>query len=823
MSESPPKSAVATLAERLARAVVARPLLTLGLVLVVLAGSAWLARGLEVDTALSALLPENAPETREVDVVGKKLGGTIELVIAVGGPKEPRLEFARRLVTALRELPSIRWAELEYPVDFFIKRRAWFLSLKKLGKLAESIDVAIQRARARANPLYVDLEDDDEKKQSKPDDWAQINKTRKEVTDRLPRIYTSKDGKWLFLRVKPNVMGSEMSRITKILANVKAVVKRLDPHKDRLEVRYAGALPVNVEQHARMTADIQRASIIALVLVLLLTTAYIRRAAATVVLALPLLVGLATTLAITTLTIGRLNLVSGFLVSALIGLGIDFGVHLYLRFLEELRRSGDKREAMIAAAGYTFPGCFTAAATTAAAFLSMTISDFRGFREYGEIASFGVLFTLVATFVALPPLAMLVTRLPREDAKARKPLRLPLVPRMAWVIVIASGAFFVFSCVVLPNVGWHNDFKQLRGKSEAVDFYEYVEAQLGTSLSPAAFMVDDIDQARRAAAILERYTHGKDRQLKRVMSLADLVPRQVSGKQKIMRRIEASLRKLLRKRRRLKKRDLERAEKALALVTVPPWSVDDVPQPYRRRFVSVDGKNTFVFAWSVSELYLDADLLTWADFLSAREKEIKAAGIKVTVLEENRVGARAIRETKREWPYVFAYATIAVVIVLLIDFRSPRKVALLVLSLGVGFAWIVGGMYITGIQLNIFNQSVLPTILGIGIDNAVHMQHRYDAEGPGSISKVLSTTGAAALLASVTTAIGFGSTVVAAHYGVNTLGWLSIIGITATFAASILFFLALLMLLERAPRARAVDAALRNREDQAAKSDADSG
>ena len=38
-------------------------------------------------------------------------------------------------------------------------------------------------------------------------------------------------------------------------------------------------------------------------------------------------------------------------------------------------------------------------------------------------------------------------------------------------------------------------------------------------------------------------------------------------------------------------------------------------------------------------------------------------------------------------------------------------------------------MYITGIQLNIFNQSVLPTILGIGIDNAVHMQHRYDAEG----------------------------------------------------------------------------------------------
>ena len=59
-------------AAALARPVLARPWLTIGLVLVVGAASVAVATELNFDTRLSALLPESAPEVRELKQVQKK-------------------------------------------------------------------------------------------------------------------------------------------------------------------------------------------------------------------------------------------------------------------------------------------------------------------------------------------------------------------------------------------------------------------------------------------------------------------------------------------------------------------------------------------------------------------------------------------------------------------------------------------------------------------------------------------------------------------------------------------------------------------------------
>ncbi|MFH1132775.1 MAG: MMPL family transporter, partial [Pseudomonadota bacterium] len=79
----------------------------------------------------------------------------------------------------------------------------------------------------------------------------------------------------------------------------------------------------------------------------------------------------------------------------------------------------------------------------------------------------------------------------------------------------------------------------------------------------------------------------------------------------------------------------------------------------------------------------------------------------------------------------------------------------------------------------------------------VHIQHRYIQEGPGSISRVVATTGSAAFLASATTAFGFGAAITARHFGIQSLGVLSIVGLGCTFVASTVFFPALLRLLEK--------------------------
>ena len=108
----------------------------------------------------------------------------------------------------------------------------------------------------------------------------------------------------------------------------------------------------------------------------------------------------------------------------------------------------------------------------------------------------------------------------------------------------------------------------------------------------------------------------------------------------------------------------------------------------------------------------------------------------------------------------------------------------------------LGLMYAFGLKVNVFNMAVFPTVLGIGIDNAVHLMHRYDQEGRGSVLKVVLTTGAAAVLASLTTGIGFAATLIAHHNGIKSMGQLAVVGFAGSLLASTVLFPAVLRVLE---------------------------
>ena len=94
-------------------------------------------------------------------------------------------------------------------------------------------------------------------------------------------------------------------------------------------------------------------------------------------------------------------------------------------------------------------------------------------------------------------------------------------------------------------------------------------------------------------------------------------------------------------------------------------------------------------------------------------------------------------------------------------------------------------MVLLDIKLNFFNMLALPTLIGMGVDDGVHMMHRYRELGPGSAWYVVRSTGSAVFLTSVTTSIGFGSLLYANHYGLNSLGLLSMVGIGAALLTTL--------------------------------------
>lgn len=119
-----------------------------------------------------------------------------------------------------------------------------------------------------------------------------------------------------------------------------------------------------------------------------------------------LITGLGFTIGYTTLVIGHLNILTITFVPMLIGLAIDYGVHLITRYEEELRRGGDQFAAMETAMVHTGQGILTGCLTTAGAFLAMALTHFRGIQEMGIITGGGMVVCLVPMLTLLPILLM---------------------------------------------------------------------------------------------------------------------------------------------------------------------------------------------------------------------------------------------------------------------------------------------------------------------------------------------------------------------------------------------------------------------------------
>ncbi|MGO8764891.1 MAG: MMPL family transporter, partial [Limisphaerales bacterium] len=138
-----------------------------------------------------------------------------------------------------------------------------------------------------------------------------------------------------------------------------------------------------------------------------------------------LVIGLGYTMAFTTLAIGHLNILTITFVPMLVGLAIDFGVHLITRFEEELRKGNESVPAMTTAMVYTGQGIFTGALTTAGAFIAMAFTHFKGIQEMGIICGGGLLLCLVPMMTMLPALLLrgrqnIIDRHMKEDvARAR--------------------------------------------------------------------------------------------------------------------------------------------------------------------------------------------------------------------------------------------------------------------------------------------------------------------------------------------------------------------------------------------------------------------
>jgi predicted RND superfamily exporter protein len=116
-------------------------------------------------------------------------------------------------------------------------------------------------------------------------------------------------------------------------------------------------------------------------------------------------------------------------------------------------------------------------------------------------------------------------------------------------------------------------------------------------------------------------------------------------------------------------------------------------------------------------------------------------------------------------------------------------------------------MKLFGMQLNFFNVVVFPSVIGMGDDAGVHMYHRYLQEGRKSLPFVMKRTGLAVFLSMITTVVGYAGLLNAHHPGLQSMGYLAIIGISTTLITAYFVLPALLEVFDRRRHLGAADGA----------------
>jgi len=190
-----------------------------------------------------------------------------------------------------------------------------------------------------------------------------------------------------------------VARIRQLVAETKIEVPGLN-------VGLTGEPVLELDEMAQSQKDTTLASIVSLLLCALIFIYGYQETGRPMKATLCLIVGLGYTMAFATLTIGHLNILTITFVPILIGLAIDYGVHLISRYEEELRRGLTEEAALTKAMVFTGQGIFTGAFTTAGAFLAMGLTNFKGIQEMGIICGGGLLVCLIPMMTMLPVLLL---------------------------------------------------------------------------------------------------------------------------------------------------------------------------------------------------------------------------------------------------------------------------------------------------------------------------------------------------------------------------------------------------------------------------------
>ncbi len=664
----------------------------------------------------------------------------------------------------------------------------------------------------------------------------------------------SNSGQYLFMFVKPAQKTNDFKFIKGFIHSAQKEIDQMKTEFAGVEVEMTGVPPIIYEEMVTTTRDVSKTSVLSFLGITLLFMLCFQAFRKPLMVATVMFMGIAYTFCFATFAVGSLNLMSIVFASMLLGSGNDFGVHILMRYREERLNGHSCQAAIETVVSQTGQGILSGALATALVFYTLMFSNFKGFSEFGLISGTGVLICAVAMLVVVPAFLVLWEKsgkgtayYDRKIMKQRHQLTMPHVakllhyPKTVLALSLVLTGFFFYTA---SSVGFNGSLLDIQAKGSQ-------------SFANEQKMLDDSPLSPRFGAVLAKNI--EDLKLKkealqklpavgRVESILDFLPDVSSEKLKWIQQIKTKADQLVLKKEagaldvKSLIQKINQLQKKLALIqsrkeigflvelkekldrVLASWdrlplsyverelkrfeqsyqssieqglnqiremdlssgiSFETLPSEIKQRFIGKNG-DFLIYVFPKKSVWSDAALTRFTEELLLVDPQ--ATGTPFLVQEVTQLMEKGY--VRSGW-----LALLVVTLLLLIDFRRVVPTLLALVPLLMGVVWMVGLMGLLGMDFNPANLIAVPLILGIAIDNGVHLVHRFYEKKAHRLDHIMQSTIKAVYLNSITTIACFGALILASHRGISSLGLVLVLGVLTCLITAITFLPALLSLL----------------------------
>jgi predicted RND superfamily exporter protein len=585
-----------------------------------------------------------------------------------------------------------------------------------------------------------------------------------------------------------------------------------------LQATQAGAYVYAEQDHRFIEKNIRLVSLISIIGNLVLCLFVYPSIPMLLLSLLPASLGILCTTGIASYYPGEVNLISLSFVAILAGLGDDQIVHFFNRIPQEWSGGKTYNEAFVRTFETTGLSVVLCICTAAIATAALATSGFKALAEFGFILTVGMVMMMFHTLLTVPALMHLWARFFKPVAPKAVTFRfLPLlahkvidfVGRRARLIVIGSAALFFLSILLLPSIRLSGSFDITGGTNDPAGIAQKtLSTEFGIEGNPSLLLIagsqqDVLRRAEQLTAGLE--TYHQQGVVKSIVTPTTLLPSVYTQRQR------ATL---------LSTIDLKDAAHALETSLQEDGLQVALHLPYIEQLKKL-AQNTDPITLETARKYLPAGLLDNSIRRTKDGSYVAAVAYYATNPNTTQIIPDSVLQSwRRQYgPFVdfsfdkinrdlesrivqdsrkaLLWTTVGIMLIVYLTFRNLRQSLLVLMPIVFAIIVTFGLLRLAGHTFTFMSITAIPLIIGIGIDNGIHLVRRYRQSEGTSILVVARASGAALIQSNLTTMIGFGALMAATFKPLAELGLVTSLGVALALVGGLCLIPAVIVLQEK--------------------------